>query len=284
MSKIILSQLYIYPIKSARGIALGNATVDRRGLRHDRRWMLADDSGRFISQRKFPRMALIRPVFKSDHLLVEAPGMPALEVPLSPPGGQRTLADLWGDAVEVSPVGPDADHWFSEFLNTACSLVHLPEDSVRPVDPHYGLPEDSVSFADGFPFLLISEASLKDLNSYLEEPLPMNRFRPNLVVRGCKPFAEDGWMRVRIGQLVFRVVKPCARCSITTVDQTKGVRGREPLRTLARYRKVGSKVLFGQNLTHDATGTVRVGDTLEVVSYRHDAPESTAKLEESRNL
>lgn len=278
MSRIILSQLYVYPIKSTGGIALDNATADRRGLRYDRRWMLVDDSGGFMSQRKFPRMALIHPVLKSDHLLVEAPGMPALEVPLGSPGGQRTLADIWGDAVGVSPVGPDANRWFSEFLNMACSLVHLPDDSIRPVDSHYGRPEDSVSLVDGFPFLLISEASLEDLNSHLEEPLPMNRFRPNLVVRGCKPFAEDGWRRVRMGQLVFRVVKPCARCSITTVDQTKGVRGREPLRTLARYRKVGSKVLFGQNLIHDATGTVRVGDSLEVVSYRHDAPESTAKL------
>ncbi len=138
----------------------------------------------------------------------------------------------------------------------------------RPVDPDYGKPGDRVGLADGFPFLLISEASLADLNARLEQPLPMNRFRPNLVIGGCEPFAEDGWSRVRIGSITFRVVKPCSRCAITTVDQTTAVAGKEPLRTLARFRKVGDKVLFGQNLIHDGTGTLRTDDPVEILQTR----------------
>jgi uncharacterized protein YcbX len=262
---MFLSGLYVYPIKSCGGIAVEEWEVDERGLRHDRRWMLVDEAGCFVSQREFPRMALIRVRIEPGGLLVDAPDMPSLNVPFRPPDGKLRLARVWDDLVESRTVGDDADRWFSEFLQTRCKLIYLPDESVRPVDPTYGRPGDRVGLADGFPFLLISEASLADLNARLEQPLPMNRFRPNLVIGGCEPFAEDGWKVIRIGSMTFRVVKPCARCAITSVDQESAAKGKEPLRTLARFRKVGTKVLFGQNLVHDATGSLSVGDPLEVI-------------------
>jgi uncharacterized protein len=263
-----LSGLYVYPIKSMGGIPLEAWDVDGRGLRYDRRWMLVDEDGWFISQRELPRMALIGVRIEPDRLVVVAPGMPLLELSLGTTTGKTIPARIWDDVVEASPVGDDADRWFGEFLGVRCRLAFLPDESVRPVDPDYGETGDQVGLADGFPFLLISEASLADLNARLEQPLPMNRFRPNLVIGGCEPFAEDGWSRVRIGSITFRVVKPCSRCAITTVDQTTVVTGKEPLRTLARFRKVGNKVLFGQNLIHDGTGTLHTGDPVEILQTR----------------
>jgi len=265
LPRIRLTGLYVYPIKSCGGVAVGEWEVDEHGLRHDRRWMLVDETGLFISQRELPRMALIQVRIEHDGLIVDAPGMSSLAVPFRSEAGQRLLARVWDDLVETERVGDDADRWFSEFLGVRCRLVYLPDCWIRPVDPDYGEPGDRVGLADGFPFLLISGASLADLNARLEHPLPMNRFRPNLVVGGCEPFAEDAWRLVRIGPIALRVVKPCARCAITTVDQRTAVAGKEPLRTLATFRKHGSKVLFGQNLVHDETGTLSTGDPVEVV-------------------
>jgi uncharacterized protein YcbX len=263
-----LSGLYVYPIKSASGIPLKASEVDERGLRLDRRWMLVDEGGRFMSQRRFARMALIGVRIGPDHLVVDAPGMPYLEVPFRSAAGRSLLTRVWDDFVESLPVGDEADRWFSEFLGVRCRLVYLPEASVRPVDPAYGRAGDRVGFADGFPFLLISEASLADLNARLEHPVPMNRFRPNLVVRGCGSFAEDNWRLIRIGPIIFRVVKPCSRCAITTVDQRTAATGKEPLRTLAQFRRAGTRVLFGQNLIHDDIDTLRIGDPVEVLQGR----------------
>jgi uncharacterized protein YcbX len=240
--------------------------VDERGLRHDRRWMLVDETGRFVSQRRHPRMALVRVRIEADHLAVSAPEMPSLQVPFTLTGSKPMLAGVWGDLVETLPAGEEADRWFGEFLGVRCRLVHLPDESVRRVDPKYGRAGDRVGLADGFPFLLISEGSLADLNARLQHPIPMDRFRPNLVIAGCGPFAEDGWRKIRIGDVTLRVAKPCARCVITTVDQGTGITGREPLRTLATFRREGTKVLFGQNLLHDQTGTLCVGDLVEMVS------------------
>jgi uncharacterized protein YcbX len=261
-----LSGLYVYPIKSCGGVAAEELEVDERGFRHDRRWMLVDEANQFISQRELPRMALIGVRIGPDGLVASAPGMTSLQVPFLPPDGKPLRARIWDDVVETLPVGAGADRWFERSLGVKCRLVYLPEESVRPVDPDYGREGDQVGLADGFPFLLISEASLAELNARLERPLPMNRFRPNLVVGGCDPFAEDGWKHIRIGPITLRVVKPCARCAITTVDQGTATRGKEPLRTLATFRKHGSKVLFGQNLVHDETGILRVGDPVETLS------------------
>jgi uncharacterized protein len=267
-SGICLSGLYVYPIKSCGGVAVEEWDVDERGLHHDRRWMLVGETGRFMSQRRYPRMALIGVRIEPGGLVVSAPGMPPLEVPFRLPDSKPLLTSVWEDLVESLPVGDEADRWFGEFLGVRCRLVHLPDESVRPVDPDYGKAGDRVGLADGFPFLLISEGSLAELNTRLERPLPMDRFRPNLVVAGFEPFAEDGWTQIRIGPIAFRVVKPCARCAITTVDQRKGTTGKEPLRTLATFRRSGTKVLFGQNLIHDETGILRAGDPVEVLRVR----------------
>ena len=265
---IRLGGLYVYPIKSCGGVAVGEWDVDERGLCHDRRWMLVDDTGRFMSQRRFPRMALIGVRIVPDGLVVDAPGMPSLDVSSRPPKGKPLRAQIWNDTVDTLPVGGEADRWFGEFLDVRCKLVHMPDESARPVDPDYGEPGDQAGLHDGFPFLVISEASLADLNSRLEHPLPMDRFRPNLVVEGCEPFAEDDWRLARIGPITLRVVKPCERCAITTVDQRTAATGREPLRTLATFRRKGTKVLFGQNLIHDGPGVLRADDPVVVLQDR----------------
>ena len=236
-----LSALTIYPIKSARGIALTESQVDGFGLRHDRRWMVVDDSGQFLSQRSHSRLALVVPSIRGDKLRVDGPGMPTLEVSLYPSAAVATSVAVWDDVCLASWVGESAADWFFDFLGCPCSLVHMAENAVRP----------RVSFADGFPFLLISEESLADLNRRLAEPLPMNRFRPNLVVAGGAPYDEDYWTHFEIGGIRLRVVKPCGRCVVTTTDQTTGERGREPLRTLATYRKRDGEVMFGQNVVHE---------------------------------
>lgn len=266
---VALTQLYVYPIKSAGGVALEEARLDARGIAHDRRWMLVDASGRFMSQRKHPRMALVSTRLSAEHLTVGAPGMPELRLPLRPEDrGERLVVGVWSDAVRAEPVGKEADEWFSGFLGVRCRLVRMPDDAVRPVDPRYAGPDDRVGFADGFPFLLVSEASLEDLGARLGRPVPVDRFRPNLVVSGAGAFAEDGWRRVRVGAdgVAFRVAKPCSRCSIVMTDQATGRRDPDVLRTLAGYRMAGGKVLFGQNLVHDGgtNGTLRVGDAVEV--------------------
>ena len=260
---VALSGLYIYPLKSCAGISLDSAELSATGLRHDRRWMLVDETGGFMSQRAHPRMALISTHLSDEQLTVSAPGMPDLLIPLRQETGNLIDVEVWGDVNKGALVGEEADRWFGKFLRFPCRLVRKPDDDPRQVDSTYAQSGDQTSFADGFAFLLISETSLEDLNSRLESPLPMNRFRPNFVARGCEPYAEDGWGRLRIGDVTFRVAEGCPRCAITTVDQRTGVRGKEPLRTLATYRKSGGEVFFGRNLIHDALGTVRVGDPIE---------------------
>jgi len=262
-NRIALSGLYVYPIKSCAGISLEGSELSATGLRYDRRWMLVDETGEFMTQRAHPRMALISTHISNEHLTVGAPGMPDLEVPFQQNSENLIDVNVWGDANLGGLVGAEADRWFSEFLKFTCRLVRKPDDDPRLVDSLYAKGGDQVSFADGFAFLLISEASLGDLNGRLENPLPMNRFRPNFVVSGCDPYAEDGWGRLRIGGVPFRVAEACPRCAVTTVDQRTGVRGKEPLRTLAKYRKSEGEVFFGRNLIHDALGTVHVGDPVE---------------------
>ena len=257
-----LTALNIYPIKSTRGIALAESEVDGFGLRHDRRWMVVDDSGQFLSQRSHSRLALVVPSIRGDKLRVDGPGMPTLEVSLYPSAVVATSVAVWDDVCLASWVGESAADWFSDFLGCPCSLVHMAEDAVRPADPALAPAGSRVSFADGFPFLLISEESLADLNRRLTEPLPMNRFRPNLVVAGGEPYDEDLWTHFEIGGIRLRVVKPCGRCVVTTTDQTTGERGKEPLRTLATYRKRDGEVMFGQNVAHEGIGRLRVGDSI----------------------
>lgn len=263
-----LSHITIYPIKSCGGISLDTAQLEPRGLRYDRRWMLVDDDGMFITQRTLPRLALIRPRIGEEHLEIEAPDMEPLLVPLRLECHITDPVQVWDDAVEAVSVAGEASTWFSEFLGVHCRLVAMAENSVRYVDEMYAHNREQVSFADGFPLLLISEASLADLNARMARPLPMNRFRPNLVVKGCSAFAEDSWSEISIGRVRLRVVKPCSRCVITTTDQRTGVRDLEPLLTLATYRSVDRKVLFGQNLLPADIGTLHVGDELTIISKK----------------
>jgi MOSC domain-containing protein len=257
---IRLTGLHIYPIKSAHGISLAEAEVDEFGLRHDRRWMVVDESGTFLSQRSHPRLALVVPSIGDEALQVDAPGMGTLRTPLHPKATVATSVTVWDDTCPATWLGERTRTWFTEFLGTPCNLVHMADDVVRPADPAFAPPTARVSFADGFPFLLIAEESLADLNRRLAHPVPMNRFRPNLVVAGAEPYAEDDWRKIEIGGLGLRIVKPCGRCVVTTTDQTTAERGKEPLRTLATYRARGGEVMFGQNVVHDAPGRLRLGD------------------------
>jgi len=271
---LTLSALYIYPIKSLRGIAVSSAAVTDRGLHLDRRWMLVDAAGRFMSQRQTPRMALVSVAVRDGFLGLEAPGMEPLQVPLEAPEAEPVEVEVWRDRCEARTVGASFDRWFSRFLGQDCRLVQMPDESMRPVDPIYAAhPDDHVSFADGYPFLLISQGSLDDLNRRLVErgaaPVDMIRFRPNLVVEGAEPYAEDQWKRLRIGATEFRLVKPCSRCVIPTVDLATGEKGREPLATLTQYRRRDNKVFFGQNLVHElpegAAPVLAVGDPVELL-------------------
>jgi uncharacterized protein len=257
-----LTGLNIYPIKSAQGIALDESEVDEFGLSYDRRWMVTDRWGAFLSQRSHPQLALVRPSIQGDTLRVDAPGMPPLELPLEPSETVTTSITVWNDTCPATWVGEPAARWFSDFLETDCNLVYMANRHVRPADTTFAPAGTRVSFADGFPFLLISEESLADLNRRLAEPLPMNRFRPNLVVAGGEPYAEDGWKRLEIGGIRLRVVKPCGRCVVTTTNQDTGERGQEPLRTLATYRRRDGLVIFGQNAVHEGNGRLCIGDAV----------------------
>lgn len=265
MSPVRLTGIVVYPLKSAGGVSLRRARVERHGLALDRRWMLVDEDGTFLSQRELPRMALIRVRIETDRLRIRAPGHSDLELDLHPGPGRAATVGIWGDRVEAQSIGADEDAWFRSFLGRDVHLVHIPERGFRQVDLTYAKAGDQVGFADGYPFLLASETSLAALNERLPAPLPMNRFRPNLIVSGTAPFAEDAWDRIRVNGVTFRVVKPCARCSITTVDQETGVTGKEPLRTLATFRRGGGKVLFGQNLVHDGTGIIETGTSVALL-------------------
>jgi Uncharacterized Fe-S protein len=262
-----LSEINIYPIKSLKGITLKEVQVEARGLRFDRRWMLVDKNNKFITQREFPKMATLSVEIHSDHLKA-LNGSDRMDVPFESYGDEAAYVTVWGSRVKADVYQPVVNRWFSERLELDCKLVRMPDTTNRIVNPWYAVRkyEDTVSFADGYPFMLIGEGSLDDLNSRLEKPLPMNRFRPNIVVAGSDAFAEDMWKKIRIGETIFHVVKPCERCVIPTIDQAKGTKGKEPLKTLNTYRNFDGKVLFGQNLIAEkAGGELKVGDQVEIL-------------------
>jgi hypothetical protein len=256
-----LAALYVYPVKSCRGLRVGRWEVDRLGLRLDRAFMVVDaESGLFLTQREEPRLARIVPALGEDVLELAAAGAGSVHVPLAERNGPRRRVQVWrhvGDGVDQ---GDAPAAWLSALLGRALRLVRIPPDHARRVNPERAPFEAHTSFTDGYPFLLLSQASLDALNARLEEPLPIERFRPNLVVAGTAPHAEDGWRRLRIGALELRIVKPCDRCAITTVDPATGERrGPEPLRTLATYRRRDGAVFFGQNAVHLAPGLLTTG-------------------------
>jgi uncharacterized protein YcbX len=263
-----LSALHVFPVKSCAALAPPSARVEARGIVGDRRWMIVDAGGKFITGREVSRMPLIRAALAGDGLALEAPGMPALRVNAPDADATRRDVTVWGATVAALAADAAADAWLSRYLERPASLVYMDDDARRAVDADYAEPGDEVSFADGFPVLLISQEALDALNAKLAQPIPMLRFRPNLVVAGVAPHAEDGWRRIRVGEVEFDVVKPCTRCVFTTVDPFAGERdpSGEPLRTLVTYRRTPKGVTFGQNLIPRGTGTLRVGDAVKVLA------------------
>lgn len=265
--------IFVYPVKSCAGIQMDAARVSATGFEWDRRWMVVGEDGRFVSQREHPRLALVRTRIAGDSLVLSAPVLADLEVPLQGRSEPSIRVTVWRDECDAIDEGPAAASWFTDHLGSGARLVRLADDDARPLGTTAAQPGDRLSFADAYPFLLLSQGSLQRLNTQLNLPVPMDRFRPNIVVDGCGPHAEDEWGSVRIGDVEFAVVKPCSRCVVTTTNQQTGERGREPMQTLATYRLQDGQVLFGQNLVHRGPGTIHVGDRVEVLElHRHSTP------------
>ncbi|MFB6788360.1 MOSC domain-containing protein [Streptomyces olivaceus] len=274
MGNARLQSVHIHPVKAFRSLPLREVVVEPWGPAGDRRWMLVDDRGKVVTQRGRPHLALATAeLLHGGGVRLSAPGTRQLTVPV-PRGVGTVPVRLFRDKVEVVPADGEAAHaWCSALLGADVRLVHLDDPATRrPVDPRYGRPGETVSLADGFPLLLTTTASLDALNSLIargghaaEGPVPMNRFRPNLVVSGTEPWAEDCWSRIAVGEVSFRVAKPCGRCVVTTTDRDTARRGAEPLHSLERHRRVDGGLVFGQNLVPLARGTVRVGDPVRIL-------------------
>ncbi len=265
-----VTELHVYPVKSCRGIALRSSPVGRRGLEHDRRWMIVDGAGTFVTQREAPVLARVDVALDAAALLLSADGHGQVQVDAAQTAaGTRRKVLVWRSDVDALDCGDEVARWLNGLLAPSVGpgvrLVYMPDDVERSVSPDHARPGDIVGFADGFPMLLATTASLEDLNARLAVPVPMNRFRPNVVVEGTAPWEEDGWTQVMVGPVPFRVAKPCGRCTIITTDQRTGERGPEPLRTLTTFRRAGNSVNFAQNCVPDAPGTLAVGDALRVI-------------------
>ncbi|MHA3737512.1 MOSC domain-containing protein [Pseudomonas sp. Eth.TT006] len=264
-----LSALYRYPLKSGKPEILQSIGLDKLGLAGDRRWMLVDEaSGRFLTQRAEAKMSQLSALWNvQGGLTLSAPEQPSIEIAL--PGNDAELrgVTIWRDTLRVPDAGDAAARWVSDFIGKPTRLVQVPLDRARMTQAGIGKDDDQVAFADGFPLLLIGEASLQDLSQKVGRPLEMLRFRPNLVIEGSAAFAEDGWKRIRIGDVEFRVVKPCSRCILTTIDPQTGERSadREPLATLQKYRAQADGAMFGQNLVNDSNGQLEVGMAVEIL-------------------
>jgi uncharacterized protein len=264
-----LSALYRFPLKSAQGESLVRAQLDVLGLVGDRRWMIVDaSSGRFLTQRLLPQLTQLRAQWQdAQHLCLSTAGRMPLLVTLPGVDAELRGVTVWSDSLQVPDAGDAAALWLSEWLGRACRLVQVPAERARQVDQRYAQTDDRVGFADGFPLLLIGQASLDDLSARVGRPLEMLRFRPNVVVSGSAAYAEDSWKRIRIGALEFRLVKGCSRCIMTTLDPQSGERSadREPLSTLKTYREREGEVYFGQNLLHSGPGELEVGMPVQVL-------------------
>jgi uncharacterized protein len=264
VAELTLTHIYIYPIKSLGGISLQFAKVEERGLQYDRRWMLVDKNGMFLTQREHPQMALFQVNIEGDKLVVahKVKTISKLQIPISNLENNSFVVNIWNDVVIAKHLNKEVDLWFSEALDFDCQLVCMNDDSDRFTDRNYTPEPKQVSFADAYPFLIIGQESLNELNHRLKEPLPMNRFRPNFVFSGGEPFIEDTWKDFTIGDLKFRAVKPCSRCVVTTVNQDTAEKASEPLETLAKFRKIDNKVMFGMNLIGFGDGVLGVGSEI----------------------
>ncbi|WP_046243346.1 MOSC domain-containing protein [Hymenobacter terrenus] len=270
---LTLTGLYVYPVKSLGGYAVSEAEVTARGLRHDRRWLIVDERNRFMTQRQQPELALLLVAPAYNGFLIthrQRPDLLPLFVPFEATPERTLFVTIWDDMAWAWRGTAEADEWLAEALGRPCRLVYMSDMVRRDVEPDLNPEGQLVSFADGYPFLLIGEPALADLNTRLAQPVPMNRFRPNLVFDGGVPYDDDNWENFQIGAVPFRAVRGCGRCVLTTIDQqtaTKSPLG-DPLRTLATYRKVENSIMFGQNVTGGGTGRLRVGDALTVLSRK----------------
>lgn len=262
VGQTLLTSINVYPIKSVAGISVSSWDVVASGLRFDRHWMVVDAAGGCLTQREEPRLALVSVILDSSALTVEAPGMCSLTISTRNTSRSRVRARIWNDEVDTVPTGLLADEWFSTFLDNHCRLVQMPVGRGRSIS-RKGF-DARVDFADRYPFLLVSQQSLDDLNARLEGPLPANRFRANFIVSTDSPYAEDTWQIMQIASIRFLLAKACPRCAITTIDQATTERGVEPLKTLATYRRRDIGLVFGQNLIHQGSGQVRVGDEVRI--------------------
>lgn len=268
---LTVASLHVYPVKGLKGVDLGASRCTSRGLEHDRRWMVVDGEGGFLTQRTHPKLATIWTDLSEETLEISAPGMDPVEVPLVANGAASLRVRVWNSVVEAVPASRFADGWLTEYLGMPCRLVYMPDATERFSRPEFAGEGRLVGFADAFAYLVVGQSSLDDLNARLAGKgvgaLPMNRFRPNLVVSGSEPYAEDTWSEIRVGEAVLRAAKQCGRCQVTTTDQTTGeVRGPEPLATLATYRNHAEwGPLFGMNYVTVRPGAVRVGDPVELV-------------------
>ena len=265
-----LSEIYIYPVKSLAGIKVSNWVVNKRGLLHDRKWMLIDSDNKFLSQRRLPKMTLIKTQIIDNTLLLSTATSGSISLLLNPDDGEECVTTLWKDQCVAKTTTKEADQWLSDFLNIDCQLVYQPENSIRTVDQQYATPTDTVGFSDGFPFLITSEASLASLNEAMGLQLPMLRFRPNLVISQCESYAEDSWREITINNIGFRLPKPCSRCPVPTINLETAVRAKEPLATLNKIRRWNNRVFFGQNALHNVEGALSLGDvvTIEITGPR----------------
>ena len=264
MSNIVLSEINIYPVKSFAGVNLDSVQLDRFGPVGDRRWMLVDEQGVALTQRDRSHMALIKAGLLANGLGLRLDD-DLIEVAIPDGQAEKRRVQVWGDEIDAVDSGDAAALWLSEKLDVNCRLVYMPDDSVRTVDQNYASAGETVGFADAFPLLLISQASLDDLNSRMESPVPMNRFRPNLVVSGCEPFAEDGWKRIAVGEMEFDVAKPCDRCVVPSIDQSTAETDKNINRVLASFRRRDGKIYFGQNLLYRGTGIIHLSSAVEVL-------------------
>lgn len=267
-----VAALFRYPLKSAAGVSCRQVELDCFGVRDDRRWMMIDPAGAPVTQREAPRLALLRARNSPEGLHLEwGDGEARTTVERPGRGAPRVPVRIWGDALQLPIADEAANAWLATQLGLEARLAWMPDDVDRPVNPRYAKHDDRTSLTDGYPLHIIGSGSMADLNDRLERPVGVERFRPNIYVEGPPAFDEDSWENVRIGGSNLRVVKPCARCAVTTVDPATGARGKEPLRTLSAYRKREGGVMFGQNALHEGTGTLRVGDSVDVLS-RRDVP------------
>lgn len=270
MANYNLVEINIYPVKSLGGISLQNSEVTDRGLKHDRRWLIINEEEKFITQQTHPQLALIKTKIRGNKLILghKTKDISPLVIPIHHESVEVVLVSIWQDLVEARIVGKYADEWLNDALGIKCRLVYMHDETQRWVDRAYAADNEIVSFADAYPFMMIGQSSLDDLNNKLKEKLPMNRFRPNFVFKGGDPFDEDKWKRIKIGNVVFNLVKPCSRCVATTVNQDTAEKNEEPLKTLSTYRNINNKIYFGQNLLHEENGTVKVGDEIEILEFK----------------